>query len=62
MKMQKLKVDVTGRKMYCLQALPCICQLGNLTGCGSEEVKGLFRWQNPEKSVLKKEEKKKSRG
>ena len=35
-----LKVDVLkDRKIYCLQAHPCIFQPGNFTGWGSERVK-----------------------
>ena len=34
-----LKVDVTGAKIYCLQARLCIFQPGNFKGCGSEGVK-----------------------
>ena len=34
-----LKVDVTDRKMYCLQSRPYIFQPGNFTGLGSEGVK-----------------------
>ena len=39
-KLTALKVDVIqARKMYCLQARPCIFQPGNFTGWGSEGVK-----------------------
>ena len=34
-----LKLDVLqDRKIYCLQALPCVSQQGNFTGWGSEGV------------------------
>ena len=34
-----LKVDVMGRKIYCLQACQCIIRPGNSTGWVSEGVK-----------------------
>ena len=33
---------VIGRKMYCLQARPCIFQPGSFTGGVSEGVKGTY--------------------
>ena len=33
-----LKIDVIGRKMYCLEACPYDIQPGNVTGCGREGV------------------------
>ena len=48
-----LTVDVLqDRKIYCLQARPCIFQPGNVTGWGSEGVKVVLNWANCYPSFL----------